>query len=274
MVEETHEQGKSQGAKTFCQQFWIPLLTAAVIAIIVCGFYIGKFHNGDLSSNTADWGTFGDYIGGVLNPAFGFITILILLYTVGQQSRELKNSTEALRAQQTEMGQTREIAKKQLDHIQQQAEIDLKIKLCLQINDDLQKELIRPIKHGNITLNGIQHLEKETTLERLILNIKKKYSSRTEENDFETIILTDLMQPPYPGIDTSFLKIQVFKTKQQLDSLYAVILELSVLSKATSSHINYILKGILDIETVYTWAGIFDVNEVKTRLLSRRTLST
>ncbi|PKL38602.1 MAG: hypothetical protein CVV44_12040 [Spirochaetae bacterium HGW-Spirochaetae-1] len=45
-----------------------------------------------ISDNPADWGTFGDYFGGILNPVLSFITIILLLYTI-QLQRVMKNDT-------------------------------------------------------------------------------------------------------------------------------------------------------------------------------------
>ena len=59
-----------------------------------------------MSNDTATWGQFGDYLGGVLNPIFGLAGLIALLWTIGRQSlelhqstKELRHSAEALRAQ-------------------------------------------------------------------------------------------------------------------------------------------------------------------------------
>lgn len=43
-------------------------------------FYIKNFYSPDPSSSPSDWGTFGDYVGGILNP---FISLLTLIATIG-----------------------------------------------------------------------------------------------------------------------------------------------------------------------------------------------
>jgi len=72
------------------------------VAITVIASYFAKFH-GDVSSDPASWGQFGDYVGGVLNPTFSFLALIALLATFGLQvrelrisARELKNSADAL----------------------------------------------------------------------------------------------------------------------------------------------------------------------------------
>ncbi|MGB3946539.1 MAG: hypothetical protein WBM13_01025 [Bacteroidia bacterium] len=55
--------------------------------------YIINFSSLDVSKNTADWGTFGDYFGGVLNPITALINILVFIYLtkVIAKTEELSN---------------------------------------------------------------------------------------------------------------------------------------------------------------------------------------
>ena len=73
------------------------LLVATLVALAALGLYFNNFNEG-FSSDQAIWGTFGDYIGGVLNPVFGFLALLI---TIALQSKELKLSREELRNSST-----------------------------------------------------------------------------------------------------------------------------------------------------------------------------
>src|SRR5690606_30182301 len=51
------------------------------------------------------WGTFGDYVGGILNPLFGILTLIGLVFTVALQK-------EILDVQKQELAETRqELAK-------------------------------------------------------------------------------------------------------------------------------------------------------------------
>ncbi|EAQ67567.1 hypothetical protein MED121_16609 [Marinomonas sp. MED121] len=42
------------------------------------------------SSEQGDWGTFGDFVGGTLNPLMSFMALIALLYTIVLQSKELE----------------------------------------------------------------------------------------------------------------------------------------------------------------------------------------
>tara|TARA_R110002072_G_scaffold31735_15_gene97655 strand:+ start:3759 stop:4592 length:834 start_codon:yes stop_codon:yes gene_type:complete len=77
---------------------WFPwIIGASVVAMfLVVGAYVVNFE-GSISQSTETWGQFGDYIGGALNPIFGFLALLGLLLTISLQSRELSNSTRELK---------------------------------------------------------------------------------------------------------------------------------------------------------------------------------
>jgi len=87
---------------------------AVIVLIFVILFYIINFHEG-FSIKQEDWGTFGDYVGGLLNPILSFFALLALLITIVFQSRELKLSREELEL-------TREELKRSSDALEKQSE--------------------------------------------------------------------------------------------------------------------------------------------------------
>jgi hypothetical protein len=75
-------------AKGLLRLMWLGALTAW----IVYGVYIYNFAPGSwfkLSSDPNDWGVFGDYVGGVLNPFFSFLAFIGVIITVVLQARQL-----------------------------------------------------------------------------------------------------------------------------------------------------------------------------------------
>jgi len=56
---------------------------------IVFGLYFTQFGPAPLSTDPAIWGQFGDFVGGVVNPLFGLLSLLALLFTIILQSRQL-----------------------------------------------------------------------------------------------------------------------------------------------------------------------------------------
>lgn len=56
-----------------------------VIALSACTIQFA----GELSTDQAAWGQFGDHMGGTLDPFFAFLTIFLLVVTLAVQTREL-----------------------------------------------------------------------------------------------------------------------------------------------------------------------------------------
>ena len=56
---------------------WIVSLGSLFLVIIP---YVWNFHSNGYSKNSAQWAQFGDYIGGVLNPIFALLNLIVLTY--------------------------------------------------------------------------------------------------------------------------------------------------------------------------------------------------
>ncbi|MCD1652565.1 hypothetical protein K8090_13870 [Halomonas meridiana] len=76
----------------------ILLLTAVVASLAITTTYV-KYFSWSPSYSHDRWAQFGDFIGGTLNPIFGFISLMAILITLFVQARELSYSTEALQDQ-------------------------------------------------------------------------------------------------------------------------------------------------------------------------------
>lgn len=83
---------------------------AILIFILVFGVYIIKFGKWELAEEKGDWGTFGDYIGGLLNPTIAALALFWLITSVKLQIKELKKTNEAL-------AETVKSAKKQQEQV-------------------------------------------------------------------------------------------------------------------------------------------------------------
>ena len=77
---------------------WLKALVvlSLLVAVISVGAYVYAFR-GSLSGEQEVWGMFGDFIGGTLNPLFALTGLFALLYTIKQQSQELRNSAKQLK---------------------------------------------------------------------------------------------------------------------------------------------------------------------------------
>ena len=88
-------------------------LIAFIAILVVIAAYVFNFHAHNFSESNGDWGTFGDFFGGTLNPLLSFLALIILLRTFSMQKteldlqrEELKDTKELLRLQtQTQIKQ-------------------------------------------------------------------------------------------------------------------------------------------------------------------------
>lgn len=62
---------------------------AAGIFVVVLLAYVWNFFGHDIGGST-EWAQFGDYMGGVINPILGFITVYLLLQSLNFQSTEVQ----------------------------------------------------------------------------------------------------------------------------------------------------------------------------------------
>jgi hypothetical protein len=115
-------------------------LLGVLVTFIILKFYFSNF-NGNLSTKHDVWGTFGDYVGGTLNPIFSFLSFIGLLITIVLQRKELA-------ATQEEFTLTRENAEIQTEHFKLQAQ---------------KEDLHRMIKESSEKLDDL--LTKEAQLE-------------------------------------------------------------------------------------------------------------
>ena len=73
---------------------------AVVLTIAFTGIsiYMGWFilQGQDISTSSSDWGSFGDFIGGVINPLIAFFAFYWLTISVLIQKRELSDTRQAL----------------------------------------------------------------------------------------------------------------------------------------------------------------------------------
>lgn len=71
----------------------------AGLLVVVLGAYIMWFSSSKVSYDSGDWGTLGDYFGGLMNPVISFATLMVAYAVWKQQREELKATKEALEEQ-------------------------------------------------------------------------------------------------------------------------------------------------------------------------------
>lgn len=104
--------------KKFRYMNWI-LGFAFIFFISVSSFYFVNF-NDKLSSSNGDWGTFGDFFGGTLNPLFALLSLLAIIYTIRIQTEELELTRKEMQTSNETLKNQKDIFDKQNNSIQQQ----------------------------------------------------------------------------------------------------------------------------------------------------------
>lgn len=77
---------------------WLPAV-AGVLATILIGSYIYTFQKFPTNENPSAWGTFGDYMGGLLNPVISLFTLIVAMKVWGLQKTELLETRRAVEEQ-------------------------------------------------------------------------------------------------------------------------------------------------------------------------------
>lgn len=75
---------------------WVLGGIAVAAFIFVLERYINNFKTFPIANDSATWGTFGDYLGGTLNPIISFLALIGLLYTIHQQAQEMQATRDEL----------------------------------------------------------------------------------------------------------------------------------------------------------------------------------
>lgn len=70
---------------------------AIIFAMFVVVVYLFWFNKHKLSTDPADWGAFGDYIGGLVNPVVGLATVILVIFSISIQRRELRASLQEMK---------------------------------------------------------------------------------------------------------------------------------------------------------------------------------
>jgi len=109
MMSEQDKKGLAEVLSDNAEGILVGVLAVAVVAaLVVGGAYVIYFKGVPVSGDPGSWGQLGDYLGGVLNPVFGFLSVFALLVALVLQTRELKLSRESLSLSREELRLSRE----------------------------------------------------------------------------------------------------------------------------------------------------------------------
>ena len=95
----TSENKTESSSEKYFPEFLLKIgLFVFVIAIIIVFIFALNFYKYPISDNIGDWGTFGDYIGGILNPIVGLATVLLVIISITTQQKELRASLQEMKS--------------------------------------------------------------------------------------------------------------------------------------------------------------------------------
>jgi uncharacterized membrane protein len=232
--------------------FWKIILGGFCILLLAFStLFIYKFYvtfDGVIFPSTkarADWGTFGDYFGGVLNPIFGFASFLALLVTIIYQAKELKLSRTELELTRNELAHSATALKNQNKAIELQS---FEQTFFSWLNT--YRSILSSIEDSESNSNGRTQLYKwwESSLSWMHIFVYIRDSRDTDVLNFPERLTSDAatLVPNFKNVKSflhssasdfrqDFTKIilykwgELYKVKEyQLDSLFRILYKLLV----------------------------------------------
>ncbi len=163
----------------------IVLIILSAIPLIIYTYFFSSHHR---SFDPANWGTFGDFIGGTTNVILGVINIVITAYiaylikTLDDKRFEEQKALETQRFEE----------QKQLDELRHQQNIDLQNDIFIRsIREDVFKEFNQLHKEFSSLYRKGGHL-KEKRLDIQKIKESHVYLKLNKEHIFNTFTNTDL----------------------------------------------------------------------------------
>jgi hypothetical protein len=94
LTKQTLPKGKK--VKPHIQAESLAVGVIATLAVVVLGILAANFWKSPLAHSMEQWGQFGDYMGGVLNPLVAFAALLLLARSIALQRTELAEARRVL----------------------------------------------------------------------------------------------------------------------------------------------------------------------------------
>lgn len=148
---------------------WWVLSTAAAVFIISLALYFYHFRNG-FSDDQAVWGQFGDFMGGLVNPIVGLLTIGLLTVSLNQSNLALHQTAQALEQSEAALRQSGEEIR-----LAKQALLDnQKIQACTEAALQEQNKIAANARDMNNAVALYQQLDRQFVgiSERLEVDIR------------------------------------------------------------------------------------------------------
>ncbi|WP_374419516.1 putative phage abortive infection protein [Chromobacterium sp.] len=172
---------KSFRAKFTLWHFLVVLIFAFMV--LVLAFYFASFHEG-LSKENGDWGTFGDFFGGTLNPILTFISIVILVKTIRLQIEEQDRSAEFQKSSEENFQKQLTLQQEEYSRsvrAQEAAEQSLQLQIKTQKEQQIEKTFFSLLELHNQTLHAVFPADEALSpIKSLRANLEKKTSTPSQ----------------------------------------------------------------------------------------------
>lgn len=183
-------KGEFLKSKNTIKYSLIVILIVAALAIGGVVYYYNKNFSGDLILSNEVWGTFGDFFGGILNPILSFLALIALFFTIILQSEELEETRK-------ELNQSRQIAEKQKNFFERQAQLDDLRRLIESSFNNLSSLRLRDTSSAEEWSNAIYILDS-------LYGMINKYEELNDGNDqFLATYFRKSCAPYIAGFDKS-----------------------------------------------------------------------
>lgn len=126
--------------------FWVRFI-ALIAGLLLLAYFVNFFvfhHQHFPSGDSGDWGTLGDFFGGILNPIVGIMGLVFLANTLKQNQDALRMSQEALHLNQEELKLSRvELAeaRKAQQYLAETEKENLRIRVLLMKADNIYNNI-------------------------------------------------------------------------------------------------------------------------------------
>lgn len=215
----------------------ISILAMTSATLVFSAYFVRFAPNSGFSTINSDWGTFGDFIGGTLNPILSFLALIALLFTIAIQTKGLDLSRRELELTRLELEATRTELKRSAT-AQEETKKIMTEQYKTQIKQQFDSSFFALLNHHN----EIMRLITKNTLTKSLSNIcTKLVSSNSELNkidrsDFEPCLdylrmLNELLELTATKSKTkspfALLEASIFKTshKRTDDEFYVGIIK-------------------------------------------------
>jgi uncharacterized membrane protein len=122
-----------------------------------------------ISLDTAVWGAFGDYIGGILNPIFAFLSFTALVITLLYQNKQLEQNQKILKETKKALKQNQkdlELSRNELRNSNEQLKLSAQAQIEIEKTQKIQQfDMLFTTLLSELNLMNTNFIEKEKILD-------------------------------------------------------------------------------------------------------------